>query len=309
MPPIDILVNAGDGQYVDPNGFTWLADKAYAPASWGYTGGSAYCIAQPIAGTDLDTNLPVRALLGERPAATSSTCPTATYRVELKFAEMFYSYAGARRFNVSIEGTTVLSNCRCLCRSRRAMDSHRPSVHRARQRRATQRRLQRRRQRRQGQRPARDTPGPADGTATASPTATQTSPLPSATATRTATRTATATATGIAANTATATRTATATLAHGDATATATTVPAYSVRSTPATASTPTRWALSGRLTAPTPAGAWGAVGGQTYSVGNAIIGTMDDTLYQSERFGMSEYRFDVPNGDYAVDLRFAEIY
>ena len=35
----------------------------------------------------------------------------------------------------------------------------------------------------------------------------------------------------------------------------------------------------------------------------------MEDTLYQSERWGMSSYRFDVPNGVYQVQLRFAEIY
>ena len=39
------------------------------------------------------------------------------------------------------------------------------------------------------------------------------------------------------------------------------------------------------------------------------IAGTADPTLYQSERFDMSEYRFDAPAGTYEVTLKFAEIY
>ena len=39
-----------------------------------------------------------------------------------------------------------------------------------------------------------------------------------------------------------------------------------------------------------------------------AIDGTEDDGLYQDARVGMTSYRFDVPDGVYKVDLRFAEI-
>ncbi len=49
-----------------------------------------------------------------------------------------------------------------------------------------------------------------------------------------------------------------------------------------------------------------------TYSTGSAIANTVDDTLYQSERYWNASgggYRFDVANGDYQVDLKFAEIY
>ena len=56
-------------------------------------------------------------------------------------------------------------------------------------------------------------------------------------------------------------------------------------------------------------AGSWGYTGGGTYSTGSAIAGTTDDPLYQIERWGMTTYRFDVPNGEYDVELRFAEIY
>jgi hypothetical protein len=55
----------------------------------------------------------------------------------------------------------------------------------------------------------------------------------------------------------------------------------------------------------------WGATGGQIYTTTQAIDGTTDDVLYQSERYfaGPSGYRFAVPNGQYIVALRFAEIY
>ena len=56
-------------------------------------------------------------------------------------------------------------------------------------------------------------------------------------------------------------------------------------------------------------AGSYGFVGGKIYSVTDPINGTDDDVLYQSERYGMEGYKFDVPNGDYSITLHFAEIY
>jgi len=55
--------------------------------------------------------------------------------------------------------------------------------------------------------------------------------------------------------------------------------------------------------------GSWGYVGGLASTTTNAIGGTTDAPLYQSERYNMLSYRFDVPPGRYAVELRFAEIY
>jgi len=52
-----------------------------------------------------------------------------------------------------------------------------------------------------------------------------------------------------------------------------------------------------------------GYVGGGAYSTSDPISGTEWDPLYQSEHYGMDAYRFDVPNGDYAITLYFAEIY
>lgn len=49
--------------------------------------------------------------------------------------------------------------------------------------------------------------------------------------------------------------------------------------------------------------------GGNTYSIGNSIANTTDDTLYQSERYGDFTYDVTLPDGTYEVTLKFAEIY
>jgi hypothetical protein len=54
-------------------------------------------------------------------------------------------------------------------------------------------------------------------------------------------------------------------------------------------------------------AGSWGNTGGRVYVTTAPISGTEDDVLYQSQRFQMPSYQFDVPPGVYRVDLRFAE--
>ena len=54
-------------------------------------------------------------------------------------------------------------------------------------------------------------------------------------------------------------------------------------------------------------AGGWGNTGGRVYETTAAINGTDDGVLYQSERFDMPSYLFDVPPGLYRVDLRFSE--
>jgi beta-galactosidase len=53
--------------------------------------------------------------------------------------------------------------------------------------------------------------------------------------------------------------------------------------------------------------GGWGYVGGRGVKTARNIPGTTDDHLYQFSREGMGAYRFDVPDGDYRVELLFAE--
>lgn len=47
--------------------------------------------------------------------------------------------------------------------------------------------------------------------------------------------------------------------------------------------------------------------GGNQAGTGNAIAGTADPTLYQTERWGLYNYTFTVPAGSYQVTLKFAE--
>ena len=55
--------------------------------------------------------------------------------------------------------------------------------------------------------------------------------------------------------------------------------------------------------------GSWGYNGGSASSSTVAIAGTQDQALYQSERYNMTSYQFDVPSGLYRIELGFAEIY
>ena len=55
--------------------------------------------------------------------------------------------------------------------------------------------------------------------------------------------------------------------------------------------------------------GSWGYIRGYEYHTTDPISFTNDAPLYQSERWGMTEYRFDLDNGFYEINLHFAEIY
>lgn len=107
-------------------------------------------------------------------------------------------------------------------------------------------------------------------------------------------------------------------------TATATPTPTATPTATPSPTATPLGYALAvntggaahvGRdgtvwqADQPYAAGSWGYAGGDSYSMPRPIRNTADQRLYQSEHWGMSAYRFDVPNGTYQVDLHFAEIF
>lgn len=65
-------------------------------------------------------------------------------------------------------------------------------------------------------------------------------------------------------------------------------------------------------------AGSWGYVGGEVYRIPNStrhpygsdknILSTDDDPLYETQRTGINEFRFDVPDGRYDLTLHFAEL-
>jgi beta-galactosidase len=54
-------------------------------------------------------------------------------------------------------------------------------------------------------------------------------------------------------------------------------------------------------------AGSWGYIGGAAAENTQNLLDSADDPLFQSSRQGLSQYRLDVPEGRYEVELRFAE--
>jgi hypothetical protein len=100
-PPFSpIRVNAGGGAYTDKAGNTWSADTAFS-------GGGTYSITGAIAGTT-DGRLYQSERNGNMSYAFS--VPDGTYTVTLKFAELYWTAAGQRVFNVSINGKVLLTN-------------------------------------------------------------------------------------------------------------------------------------------------------------------------------------------------------
>jgi hypothetical protein len=80
-----------------------------------YSGGSTYANSNTVDVSQITSNPPPAALFNnERYGAMSYTIPGFTagssYTVTLYFAETYLTSAGSRRFNVSINGSTVLSN-------------------------------------------------------------------------------------------------------------------------------------------------------------------------------------------------------
>ncbi|EHQ24422.1 glycoside hydrolase family 2 sugar binding [Mucilaginibacter paludis DSM 18603] len=63
--------------------------------------------------------------------------------------------------------------------------------------------------------------------------------------------------------------------------------------------------------------GSWGFIGGVPYAVNNgrqsygsdkAISGTANDPVFQTQQLGITQYRLDVPNGNYEITMDFAEL-
>jgi uncharacterized protein YkwD len=93
-------INAGGSALTDAGGATWSADTSYS-------GGSPWSTAQNIAGTNTPA-LYQTCRYGN--FAYTFNVPNGAYNVLLKFAEISRTATGQRKFNVVINGTTVLSN-------------------------------------------------------------------------------------------------------------------------------------------------------------------------------------------------------
>jgi hypothetical protein len=93
-------INSGGPAYTDSQGHVWSPDTGYSGGTVAGTGSAISGTADPVLYQD------------ERWGAYSYTfnVPPGSYQVTLKFAETFWTSAGKRVFNVSINGSTVLSN-------------------------------------------------------------------------------------------------------------------------------------------------------------------------------------------------------
>lgn len=97
-----IRVRCGGPQYVDSQGLLWAADYSYSGST------ETYSTTHPVSGTTL-TALYQDERFGES-FQYSFSVPNGTYSVALKFAELYFSAAGQRVFNVAIDDHQVLSN-------------------------------------------------------------------------------------------------------------------------------------------------------------------------------------------------------
>ena len=97
-----IRVNAGGPAYTDPQGNVWAADT-------GFSGGNAYGTGGAVAGTTTPVLYQTQRWNGGV-FQYQFTVPNGSYSVKLKFAELYYTASGQRVFNVAINGQGVLSN-------------------------------------------------------------------------------------------------------------------------------------------------------------------------------------------------------
>jgi len=99
-PAKPILLNSGGPSYTDSQGQLWSADMDF-------TGGSSGSTTHTIANTT-DPTLYQTERYGN--STYQFSVPPGNYTVILKFAEIYWTAAGKRIFNASINGTQVLSN-------------------------------------------------------------------------------------------------------------------------------------------------------------------------------------------------------
>lgn len=101
-------VNMGGPAYMDAAGQAWTAGPCVA-------GSSPFSIGSTITGTT--TPALYQTLCYGNSFQYQFTVPNATYKVNLKFAEVWWTQANKRVFNVAINGTTVLSNFDIVART------------------------------------------------------------------------------------------------------------------------------------------------------------------------------------------------
>jgi hypothetical protein len=95
-----LRINSGGPAYVDGSGNTWAADNSYY-------GGDTIGTSAPITGTTIPA-IYQTALVGTN--GYEIQVPNGTYTVNLKFAELQFSSAGQRLFDISLNYQNVMSN-------------------------------------------------------------------------------------------------------------------------------------------------------------------------------------------------------
>ncbi len=97
-----IRINAGGGAYLDSLGRTWEADSYFVGPS------STYSTSQPISGTTDDALYQTERF--GKIFGYQIPVPNGSYEVDLHFAEIYWTAAGRRVFDVSVEGALVLDD-------------------------------------------------------------------------------------------------------------------------------------------------------------------------------------------------------
>jgi hypothetical protein len=309
-PTTVVRVNAGGPTYIDSRGQTWQADT-------GYMGGAAFSTTAAIAGT-ADPTLFQTERYGTS-LQYSFSVPNGTYQVNLYFAEIWNGCfsVGCRVFNVLVQGTTVFSNLdvfaqagadAALKKSTTASVSNGTlTISFA----------------NIAQNPIisaieilSTTAGTISGTVTKASDNTAISgamvsySLGSATTDSNGFYTLADVPSGTYSVTASATGFQSSSQTNVSVTSGVTTTANFSLTAS----STVVRVNAGGPAYIDSHGQTWqgdtGYNAGATFSTSSAIAGTPDPTLFQTERYGTPlQYSFSVPNGTYAVNLYFAEIW
>jgi hypothetical protein len=96
-----VRINCGGPDYTDGQGRLWSADR-------GFAGGFLWSTAQPVSGTTMSPVLQT-VRYGQSFSYTFDVAP-GSRTVNLYFAEVSQTARGARAFNVSINGSPILTN-------------------------------------------------------------------------------------------------------------------------------------------------------------------------------------------------------
>lgn len=320
--PTTVRINAGGEAFTDPNGDRWEADR-------GFTGGSVYqidaAVAAPKAAAALQT-------LRYGPVSYGIAIANGQYTVRLKFAELYFTSPQQRVFGVNLQGRSILRNFDIFAAAggfRRFIEREFPvNVSNG------QIQLDLVTQREYPQVNAIEIVPAGGGSAT--PPVTAISVAPAAATVQpgqTIRLTATVTNAGTTAVNWTLSPAIGSISPNGDYTAPSTIGQLQTVVARAVSASDPTKSSTATLTLQPSPVrpasamrinagaagftdrqgNAWlsdmGASGGNTYLTRQTIAGTMEQSLYQTCRFGAFSYRLNVPSGMRKVKLRFAETY